>query len=311
MAKLTFFDHSYTVDDYDTVLNTLLKNGHAVPNACRGGHCHSCLMKAEEGSPMPFSQMGLAQELVDEGYFLACQCMIYADIKVTTPERQKRTRFTAMVDEKTQLSDQILRLRLRPARDFAYKSGQYLTLTNIDGHYADYPVASVHGADNLMEFHINTESEQALDRYISEQLEENDALEVQTAFAHHHYRSEERDKDLLLIARDEAIAGALGLLREALHNEHSGTIHLIHLCKQLNASYLAQALTELGIDQPAISSETLLSDDTQALTDRLQTIKDRNNHCCFVWLNDDSDKFDIQEVASGFLNAQQLTVMKP
>jgi NAD(P)H-flavin reductase len=237
--------------------------------------------------------------------------MIYADIKVTTPERQKRTRFTAMVEEKTQLSDQILRLRLKPARDFAYKSGQYLTLINIDGYYADYPVASVHGADNLMEFHINTESEQELDRYISEQLEENDALEVQTAFAHHHYRSEERDKDLLLIARDEAIAGAFGLLREALHNEHSGTIHLIHLCEQLNTPYLAQALTELGTEQPAISCETLPANDSQALTARLESIKDSNNHCCFLWSNNTSDKLDIQEVANSLLNPRQLTVIKP
>ncbi|MBW2223810.1 MAG: hypothetical protein DRH23_12875 [Deltaproteobacteria bacterium] len=184
MAELEFLGHTYTVEDYDTVLGTLLKNGHAVPNACRGGHCHSCLMKAEEGVPMPFSQMGLAPELVNEGYFLACQCMIYADIKVTTPEREKRTRFTAMVDDKTALSDQLIRLRLRPARDYD-------------------------------------------------------------------------------------LAGALGLLREALHHEHKGEIHLIHLCDLMAAPHLERTLSELCLDSPTISGESLSGENTKALSARL------------------------------------------
>jgi NAD(P)H-flavin reductase/ferredoxin len=311
MAELEFLGHTYTVEDYDTVLGTLLKNGHAVPNACRGGHCHSCLMKAEEGVPMPFSQMGLAPELVNEGYFLACQCMIYADIKVTTPEREKRTRFTAMVDDKTALSDQLIRLRLRPARDFAYRAGQYLTLTNIDGHCADYPIASVHGVDRFMEFHIGTQSDEPLDRYIVQQLEENDALAVQTAFAHHHYRSEDSNDDLLLIARDYDLAGALGLLREALHHEHKGEIHLIHLCDLMAAPHLERTLSELCVDSPTITGESLSGEHTKALSARLQAMDNRNHVRCFFWTNNDPEDSGVQKIIEGFLDGQQLFVMTP
>jgi ferredoxin len=94
MAELKFLDSLYAVDGYDTVLNTLLKNGHAVPYACRGGHCHACLMKATAGQPMPFSQLGLARALIDEGYFLACRCMIYADMEVSVPDQEELTRIT-------------------------------------------------------------------------------------------------------------------------------------------------------------------------------------------------------------------------
>ena len=94
MAELKFLDRLYAVDGYDTVLDTLLKNGHAVPYACRGGHCQACLMKATAGQPMPFSQMGLDQPLIDEGYFLACLCMIYADMEVSVPDEEELTRIT-------------------------------------------------------------------------------------------------------------------------------------------------------------------------------------------------------------------------
>ena len=94
MAELKFLDSVYAVDGYDTVLETLLKNGETVPYACGGGYCHACLMKARAGQPMPFSQLGLDQALVDEGYFLACRCMIYADMEVSTPDEEELTRIT-------------------------------------------------------------------------------------------------------------------------------------------------------------------------------------------------------------------------
>ncbi len=94
MATLKFRGRLHVVDGYDTVLQTLLKNGHAIPHDCGGGHCENCLMKATAGDPMPFSQIGLEQELIENGYFLACQCMIYADIEVSLPDEEELARIT-------------------------------------------------------------------------------------------------------------------------------------------------------------------------------------------------------------------------
>ncbi len=94
MAELKFLGSLYAVDGYDTVLSTLLKNGHDVPFDCRGVNFNACLMKATAGQPMPFSQMGLDQALIDKGYFLACQCMIYADLEVSVPDDEELSRIT-------------------------------------------------------------------------------------------------------------------------------------------------------------------------------------------------------------------------
>jgi CDP-4-dehydro-6-deoxyglucose reductase len=94
MARLKFQGNRYAVDGYDTVLNTLKKNGHEVSYGCMGGHCHECLMKATAGQPMPFSQMGLDQALIDDGYFLACRCMIYDDLDVSVPDEEELSRIS-------------------------------------------------------------------------------------------------------------------------------------------------------------------------------------------------------------------------
>ena len=92
MAKLKFLGRVYAVEGYDTVMSTLQKNGHEIPNGCGGGHCEACLMQATAGQPMPFSQMDLDQALVDEGYFLACRCMIYDDMDVRLPDDEELSR---------------------------------------------------------------------------------------------------------------------------------------------------------------------------------------------------------------------------
>ncbi len=94
MAQLKFQGSLYAVDGYDTVSNTLRKNGHDVSYDCGTGHCQACLMKATAGQPMPFSQLGLEQALIDEGYFLACLCMIYADMEVSVPDEEELDRIT-------------------------------------------------------------------------------------------------------------------------------------------------------------------------------------------------------------------------
>jgi len=184
-------------------------------------------------------------------------------------------------------------------------------LTNVDGDCADYPIASVHGVDRFMEFHVSTQSDEPLDRYIVQQLEENDALGVQTAFAQHHYRSEGSNDDLLLIARDHDLAGALGLLREALHHEHQGKIHLIHLCDRTTAAHLERTLSELCVDNPSVSGESLAGENAKALSARLQAIDNRDHVRCFFWTNNDPEDRAMQEIIEGFFDDQRVFVMTP
>jgi 2-polyprenylphenol hydroxylase and related flavodoxin oxidoreductases len=237
VPELKFEEHIYEVNDFDTVLNTLLKNGHAIPNFCRSGICHSCMMKAEEGTPLAFTQIGLADELVAENYFLTCQCAVYAPMTVRRPDKEKRTRFVAMVREKTSLAEGVVKLTLSPEHEFEYQAGQYTTLINVDGVSADYPIASVHGEGRLMEFHIHNQGKDPLSQYVDEELEVGDGLEIQTALGKNYYSDDLAERNILVVGTDTHIANGLSLIRKALETGHKGNLTLIFGQKSVPPEY--------------------------------------------------------------------------
>lgn len=244
MPELRFENQVYQVDDFDTVLNTLLKNGHAVPNFCRSGICHSCMMKAEEGEPLAFTQIGLSDELVSEKHFLTCQCAVYTPMSIRRPDKEKRTRFVAMVKQKQNLSDDVVRIELSPEHEFVYEAGQYTTLINVDGLAADYTIASVHGEGERMVFHVEQDPQQPLNEYIVNELDVGDALEVQTALGNCYYGDRFRDQNLLLVALNTAMAGALSFAERAARDNSDRKIELIGLQSTVGRDYFNAACRE-------------------------------------------------------------------
>lgn len=261
MPELRFEEHVYQVDDFDTVLNTLLKNGHAIPNFCRGGICHSCMMKAEEGTPLPFTQIGLKDELVDENYFLTCQCAVYAPMTIRRPDKDKRTRFVAMVREKQPLSDNVVKISLSPEHEFVYQAGQYTTLINVDGVSDDFPIASVHGDGKLMEFHIVDDPQKPLNQYIISELEVGDGLEIQTALGDCYYGEALKTYRLVVIAVDTALASGLSLIKQALQDNHQHPVDLLFVQQQTTDGYFERALECLASDGDQVKHRCIKQDD--------------------------------------------------
>lgn len=309
MPELRFRDQIYTVDDYDTVLNTLIKNGHAVPNFCRSGYCHSCMMKCEEGTPLPTAQAGLSEELVDENHFLACQCAVFMPMTVVPPEKEKRTRFTAMVRGKKKLSDQVVSIQLHPGHAFRYKAGQYTTLTNIDGFSADYGIASAHDEGNYMTFHIPDNKDNPLNQTIFHELEEGDGLEIQTALGDHFYRPAYQDEPLVLIAEDEGLGPVYALMEDALQQGHQGEIYLAILSNKLNVDY-AESVIENANEKVNVTILPVKDAlDGEDLTTWLPiALKTNPGHCFISGQNEQQLK---EMVLNAGLDIRQIYLLSP
>ena len=81
MPTVTYAGATYPVAAGETVLEALLRHGHPIANLCRGGACHSCLLRAD--GPIPAdAQRGLKATLVEQGYFLACSCVPEGDLRI-------------------------------------------------------------------------------------------------------------------------------------------------------------------------------------------------------------------------------------
>jgi CDP-4-dehydro-6-deoxyglucose reductase len=86
MPSVTYAGATYPVASGETVLDALLRHGHPIANLCRGGACHSCLLRAD--GPIPAeAQRGLTATLVEQGYFLACSCVPERDLRILEAPR--------------------------------------------------------------------------------------------------------------------------------------------------------------------------------------------------------------------------------
>ncbi len=127
------------VQDGDSVLTALERQGYALPNNCRAGACGECRAKVISGDydqGMIFT-MALSDEEIEEGYGLMCMAMPTSDVlelEYGTIDAQPklfppRTDVPFVVVDKIPRTGRIVELRLRPMGEpLRYWPGQYLQL---------------------------------------------------------------------------------------------------------------------------------------------------------------------------------------
>ena len=76
MSRVNYQTQWYPLEAEESVLDGLLRQGVAVPHACKAGVCQSCLMRASGGTVPEKAQVGLKDTLKARNYFLACSCQL-------------------------------------------------------------------------------------------------------------------------------------------------------------------------------------------------------------------------------------------
>ena len=77
---LHFEGKDYSLEDGESVLDCLLRNGQQVSSLCRSGACQSCLLKATSGTLPAAAQVGLKDSWRQQRFFLACVCRPSEDL---------------------------------------------------------------------------------------------------------------------------------------------------------------------------------------------------------------------------------------
>ena len=153
MPELKVGDKNIQVAQASNLLDALLAAGIAVPNSCRAGSCHACLVRCLQGEPEDAQPDALSAAQRQQGWRLACQCQVVEDLQVHTFDPITDGR-PAVVEALDWLSDSVLRLRLTPQRPLRYGAGQHLVLWI--GHIArPYSLASLPEEDRFLDFHLD------------------------------------------------------------------------------------------------------------------------------------------------------------
>ncbi|MBM3786790.1 MAG: 2Fe-2S iron-sulfur cluster binding domain-containing protein [Acidobacteria bacterium] len=268
MASIEFEGKRFASFDAETVLDTLLRGGAAIPNACRAGACQACLLRASTGSVPAEARLGLHPALAGQGYFLSCQWKPQEDIVIASAGALDRE---ASILTLQKLSPTVLRVRLRVESEFSFRAGQYLTLIRHDGLARPYSIASL-PESGMLELHVRRIPEGRLSGWLFDEASEGGRVRVRGPAGNCFYLPGNPDQPLLLAGTGTGLAPLYGIVQDALRQGHRGGIVLYHGALNDEGLYMREELQALAAAEGSFRYEPVVLEGSAARTGRLEQV---------------------------------------
>lgn len=228
---------------------------HQVPlsYSCMAGRCGTCRCKVTEGSVLASGQE--QQRPLDAGgeYVLACQTFVTESCTIEIPEPDEVVVHPARIVKATvvaidDMTHDIKRLRLRPAKPLAFSPGQYAQLQFTPEHIRPYSMAGL-CSDGELEFHVRRVPDGRVTGHIAQALKVGDAVRVSGPLGSAYLRRKHQGP-MLCVAGGTGLAPILSIVRGALAAGMDNAIHLYFGVRSprdvYGAPWLAQLQREHG-----------------------------------------------------------------
>ncbi len=251
MSRVRHEAQWYPLAPEESVLDALLRQGVAVPHACKVGACQSCLMRAASGPVPEKAQVGLKDTLKALNYFLSCSCYLAPGLELELASGVEELRVSARIELLEPLGEEVLRVGLRPQGDFEYRAGQYLALLREDGLARSYSVASL-PREELLELHVRLLPGGAMSTWLRSQARLGQQVRLQGPAGECFYLPGRPEQPLLLVGTSTGLSPLYGILRDALEQGHTGPVWLFHGARELRGLYLMDQLRELAARHPNV-----------------------------------------------------------
>lgn len=253
MPTLTLNSRRFETQANETVLDTLLRHGVEIPNACRSGVCRSCLMIAQPGTVPEAAQASLREVERRAGQFLACMCRPTQDLELR--EIGDAGSVAARVVEVVRASESVVRVFLQCEDAFDYEPGQYVTLRRSDGLTRSFSLASLTSEAHL-ELHIRRVSDGAFSSWAYDTLAPGEPFVLRGPYGNCCYGGDQPDAPLLLVAVGTGLAPLWGVARHALAAGHRAPITLIQAAAEPRGLYMRNDLSALAAAHPQLRVRT-------------------------------------------------------
>jgi len=255
MPAVHWEGRSYQLNDNETVLDALIRNGAAVSYACKSGICGSCLLRAESGDVPPRAQSGLKDSWKARQYFLACVCQPAADLTVTTVGAEAR--IGAVIAYLNDLSATVKQVRLSCDAPVDFRAGQYITIVREGGLARSYSIASL-PEDGAIELHVRLIPNGRMSGWIHHGARPGNRVTILGPSGESFYVPGQADQPLLLAGTGTGLAPLWGVLRDALRNGHRAPIHIFHGATRLDGLYLCDELRRLADEHELVNYTAVL-----------------------------------------------------
>lgn len=266
-------DHSFTVEDDQTILDAALRSGLYIPHACGHGLCGTCKVEVtsgevDHGDASPFALMDVER---DEGRCLACcaipqsDLVIEADIDEDPDSRSIPLKdFKGLVTKIANLTPTIKAVFIEIKNNIIdFQAGQYV---NISWQGLDRPrafsLANPPSESTLIELNIRIVPGGEATEYIHNKLQVGDEMTVSGPLGRFFIRKS-APQSILLIAGGSGLSSPRSMILDLLKtDEDTRPITLIYGARNLEELYYHNEFIELKKYFPNFQYFPSLSDPT-------------------------------------------------
>jgi NAD(P)H-flavin reductase len=240
LPNITYQDSIVVINEPETILEGLEKAGFKIPNSCRSGLCHSCLMQADDQPPIS-AQQGLSENQKAQHYFLACSCVPKSEMNINLIGDVDRIQGT-VVDKKL-LNDSVLALFIQV--DCRWFPGQYTNVWMDETQGRSYSIASLCDYEKIIELHIKRHEFGLVSTWLHDEVTVGQHINLSKPMGHCFYTDDHQDKPILMASTGTGLAPIYGILQEALAKDHSREIVLYAAAGDFGNLYYVEELIKL------------------------------------------------------------------
>jgi ferredoxin-NAD(P)+ reductase (naphthalene dioxygenase ferredoxin-specific) len=237
---------------------------HQVPMSysCMAGRCGTCRCKVIEGDVLDGGQE-LQRPLDGEAQFvLACQTFLTEPCTIEIPEPDEIVVHPARIVKATvtsieDMTHDIKRLRLKPAKPLEFSPGQYAQLQFTPDQVRPYSMAGL-SADAELEFHVRLVPDGRVTGYIANTLKAGDTVRISGPLGSAYLRRK-HDGPMLCVAGGTGLAPILSIIRGAVAHGMTNPIHLYFGVRSARDIYGLPWLQHLQREHPALRLHVVMT----------------------------------------------------
>ena len=265
------------VDPGANLLQALQAAQVPVSYSCMSGRCGTCRCRVLEGDVAAGGGDPPGALEGDAHTVLACQTHLTEPCTIEIPEPDEVVVHPARIVKATvasleDLTHDIKRLVLRPAKPIEYSPGQYVQLQFTPEHVRPYSMAGL-CSDGSFEFHVRRVPDGHVTGYIESTLKVGDAVKVSGPLGAAYLRRRHQGP-MLCVAGGTGLAPILSILRGAVAHGMDNPIHLYFGVRSPRDVYGLDWLASLRREHPRLNVEVVVASGGNPATERCGLVTD-------------------------------------
>lgn len=242
-------DRTFRVEPGSNLLETLRQLHVPLSYSCMAGRCGTCRCKVIDGNVLESGREAKITNPNDDRYVLACMSVLTESCTIEIPEPDEIVTHPARIIKASviaieDMTHDIKRLRLHPAKPLEFSPGQYATIQFTPEHIRPYSMACL-SEDEELEFHVRLVSGGRVTSYISGHLEVGDAVRVSGPLGTAYLRKK-HEGPMLCVAGGTGLAPVLSIVRGAITAGMTNQIHVYFGVRSPQDIYGARWLSDLA-----------------------------------------------------------------